>query len=199
MSLQEEIAAIIATHHDPSKRALPQVTKALRGAPLALRQDWAALRALYEDHLSKEEVLLFPAIEALERGDEAAVHHILGPIAQMHVEHGQLGAVEQRLRSQLDAAPGDAVGEGRAALLAFLDDLQAHAGREDEGLFKQALALAMQIPVEEVDLDELVGGMGGPMPAPVAEAPPRPPPQPQPPRAGKRSLLKRVVRRVLRG
>ncbi|RME26460.1 MAG: hypothetical protein D6798_06680, partial [Deltaproteobacteria bacterium] len=158
MSLQEEIAAIIATHHEPSREALPVVTAALRGAPLDLRQDWAALRALYEDHLGKEEVLLFPAIEALERGDESAVHHILGPIAQMHVEHGQLGAIEQRMRSRLDAA-----GEARAALLAFLDDLPVHAGREDDHLFRPALALAAGIPVEEVDLDDLVGGMGGPV------------------------------------
>ncbi len=195
MTLTDQVQAILQQHHEPAKQAMPAVTQALSAAPMPLRQDWAALRMLLTDHLGKEEILLFPAIEALERGDRSAVAHILGPIAQMHVEHGQLDALDQRLRAQLDQA-----GAARPALEAFLDDLVVHAGKEDDALFPGALALALEIPVDEVDLDALVGGVVGRGGEDVVSRPrvaARPAPAAAPPR--RRSLLRRVVKRVLDG
>ncbi|MCB9780277.1 MAG: hemerythrin domain-containing protein [Alphaproteobacteria bacterium] len=189
MDLIAEVDDILERHHRPAKAAMPALTAALAGAPPELRRDFAALAALLDAHLHKEEVILFPAIQALGRGDTDVGHHVLGPIAQMHVEHGQLHELEARLRAGLDRA-----GDATLALTAFLDDLALHAAREDETLFPHALARALDRPVAEIDLDELVAGVTGRADRASDPPPPRAarPTEPRSPRPAGR--LRRALR-----
>lgn|GEM_PF-2437345 len=185
MDVVAEAQEILLLHHVPTQALLPQVEAALRGAPVAVQAPARALCVLVRDHMFKEETFLFPSLPALVRGDSAAVHHLLGPLAQMHHEHRQIEALEAELRPRLPA-----LGPAGEPLRALLDDLAIHAHREDQGLFKEILSQVSGVPVAEVDLDELIaGGRAGAVaeeavaeeaaaeaPAASASASPRPPP-----------------------
>ncbi|MCK6502038.1 hemerythrin domain-containing protein [Myxococcota bacterium] len=135
MTLQARVQHVLDTHHALLHRELPRLDQALRAAPAPLRRAWTALSPLLRDHLHKEEVLLFPAILAVARGEAAAGCGILGPIRQMEHEHEQIRALEAELRALLPQAGAEA-----EALAALLDDLAVHAATEDDQVFPLALA-----------------------------------------------------------
>lgn len=120
------IQDILDTHHRYLYAHMPALDVALQGAPAALADPWRELVMTLEDHLNKEEEVLFPAMIGPheEAGD-------LEPIlAAMRAEHEQIRGIERALRSHAELA-----GPHEAALVALLDDLAVHADREDRELF----------------------------------------------------------------
>ncbi len=139
--------SILDTHHAYLHREMAPLTNALRGAPVDIRQHWAELAQVLEDHLMKEEVILFPSIQALAGGDQSTAMHVMGPIPQMKVDHANIRRLEAQLRADVPRA-----GAAGAALTALLDDLAEHARKEDEELFPAALALLPGTPdLEAID------------------------------------------------
>lgn len=147
---------VLDTHHALLHRELPALADALRVAPEAVRAPYTALRRLLDDHLWKEEQILFPAIFATCAGAGPGGCGLMGPIRQMGAEHVEIARLEALLRA---AAP--AAGAAADRLIALLDDLAAHARTEDEALFPAALALGQ-----------------GPSPAALPVPPPTPSPTP---------------------
>lgn len=98
----------------------------------------AALRSDLEQHMAKEEQILFPII-ANGRGMMAS-----GPIAVMEAEHEAAGAMLRRIRQLTDdfRLPEDACNTWRAlwhGLEAFEHDLHEHVHLENNVLFPRAL------------------------------------------------------------
>jgi len=108
-------------------------------------------------HLLKEENILFPYIEALERHKRegtplpAACFGVIGnPLRQMESEHAAVTGLLQRLRQATSnyVIPADACTSYRIALQALENlesDLLRHIHLENEVLFPQALALAQTV------------------------------------------------------
>ncbi|NOY28400.1 MAG: radical SAM protein [Oligoflexia bacterium] len=135
MKLDGLVDHILDTHHALLHRELPRLNAALVDAPDAVRQPWAALSSLMQDHMNKEELILFPAAKAVAAGDVDAGRELLGPIEQMRQDHHQIRRIEAELRDVADQA-----GPNAAAIIAVLDDLAVHAATEDDQLFPRALA-----------------------------------------------------------
>ena len=133
--------SILDTHHALLKRELPRLGAAFRTAPPALRVPFASLRALLDEHLWKEEQILFPMIFALADGETPDGCGVEGPITQMRFEHDRIRELEAELRVAASLAEGEAY-----ALRAMLDDLAEHARKEDEELFAEAMAVGAEPP-----------------------------------------------------
>lgn len=177
--------SILDTHHVFLHREMGPLTTALRSAPVEIRQHWAELAQVLEDHLMKEEVILFPSIQALARGDLSTAMHVLGPIPQMKVDHAHIHRLEALLRA--DAARA---GEAGPALLVLLDDLADHARKEDEVLFPAALALLPGTP----DLAAIDAAAEAELAQAARVRPPPRRPDPRPP--PRRSIGQRVLGRL---
>lgn len=177
---------VLDHHHTFLREQLPPLEAALArsDAPRELVRALAALRVFMDDHMMKEEHMLFPRIVALAAEPEGAAAEVEGPIRVMHQEHRSVAAMEHGLRTLLDRA-----GPHRDALTAVLDDLAAHAKLEDETIFAECLAREGVPEAERV-------------PPPWVPPPPRPPARAAPPPApapaaggGLRSRLKRLLGR----
>lgn len=118
---------ILDTHHAYLYEHMPALDQGLRAlpAPPALLQTWERLVSALESHLLAEEEVLFPAITEGEAG--GAAEDLSAPIRQMMAEHDQIRGFERTLRGLAPLA-----GPHEAALVALLDDLAVHAGREDQ-------------------------------------------------------------------
>jgi regulator of cell morphogenesis and NO signaling len=107
-----------------------------------------ALRADLEPHLRKEEVVLFPAIDALATGQrEFGFGSIGNPIRMMGLEHDRAGELLSDLRAATDrySVPMDACASYRSLYgrLAHLEaDTHEHIHKENNVLFPAAMALA---------------------------------------------------------
>lgn len=108
-SLGELIDHIIATYHEPLREELPRLqsmaSKAARvhgeKAPQLLRVE-ALIGDLAADlglHMQKEEMILFPAIRAVEAGNGRSPLALFAPIDVMEREHDQAGGVLSELRA----------------------------------------------------------------------------------------------------
>ncbi len=142
---------ILDTHHALLHAELPRLDAALVGQSRQVRAPFAHLRRVMDEHMMKEENILFPAILALAERGESSGCGVEGPILQMLAEHDEIRTLEWALRE----ASRDA-GVHEAALLAMLDDLSEHARTEDEELFPAALAL--MAPEGQVRAEELRRG-----------------------------------------
>lgn len=140
---------ILDTHHALTRRELAALALELAGAPAPLRAPFFHLHRLLESHMQKEEVILFPAISALARGEGISGCGVGGPIAQMRAEHDEIRTLEDALRN----ASRDA-GALESRLLALLDDLAEHAAKEDALLFPAALEMAMVATQPAIEADE---------------------------------------------
>jgi iron-sulfur cluster repair protein YtfE (RIC family) len=92
----------------------------------AFRRAWCGLSNVFQEHMAKEEHMLFPAILAGYTGLE-------GPVTVMQMEHEEIRRFEGELRRLSKVA-----GPHETRLLAFLDDLAEHSRIEDEELFPAA-------------------------------------------------------------
>jgi regulator of cell morphogenesis and NO signaling len=158
--LRELIDHIVGTHHEYLKRELgplaARVEKVHRvyneryGETLTgLPEVFAGVRSELELHLQKEEMILFPAIAALEAGSGPS-HTCFGSVAQpirmMEAEHDSAGAALARIRDITSnyAIPEYACVTYRsmiAGLQELEQDLHVHIHLENNILFPRAIAL----------------------------------------------------------
>jgi regulator of cell morphogenesis and NO signaling len=114
--LAELIQHIVGVHHEYLRRELPAVAMRLekvyrvyneRHGPTltGLPEVFATLRAELEEHLQKEEMILFPAIMAREHARVAQrpspampFRSVMGPIHVMEAEHESAGQALSKIR-----------------------------------------------------------------------------------------------------
>jgi len=148
--LRELIDHILSAFHGPLRHELPRLESLARqvleahGAedPATLEEvnsTFLGLKAEMEDHMAKEEQILFPMIE---RGQGFMAD---GPIAVMEQEHDSAQRALRRLRELTNdyEAPVEADGTWKAlchGLAALEESLHRHIHLENDILFPRALA-----------------------------------------------------------
>jgi regulator of cell morphogenesis and NO signaling len=151
---------VLSTHHVFVKRELPRLValmdKVNRVHGLThldsipeMARIWTRLAFEVEQHLTKEEEILFPMILALDQGRASSGHcgGVGVPIRVMEWEHEEHGKAFARLRVLANdyVPPPDACGSWRAlwsGLDEFEKDLHMHVHLENNVLFPKARALA---------------------------------------------------------
>jgi regulator of cell morphogenesis and NO signaling len=167
----ELIRHIVQTHHAYIRSELPRLVSlsnrvAAKHGPvhpeyIQVEERIAVLNTELLNHLSKEEIILFPYIESLERfssqgGDapHACFATVASPIQMMMSEHEAAGALLESMRTSTGGftPPANAcptlVGL-LDALDAFERDLHRHVHLENNLLFPLAVALEKQALVAE--------------------------------------------------
>jgi len=148
--LEQLIDHILVTYHEPLRAELPRLQKmanrvlAVHGDKMPdvlgeLQSVFSALRTELEEHMVKEEQILFPMITA-GMGKQAG-----GPVSVMEHEHASAGDALNRLRELTDdyQAPAGACTTWTAlwAGLAELEsELHLHIHLENNILFPRAMA-----------------------------------------------------------
>ena len=173
-SLAALTAHITDTHHVYMKEALPRLaglmTKVLeahgaRHPELAeTAAVYAGLQAELEEHLLKEEQVLFPLICRMEAAGEAVVFHcgsVQAPIGVMEHEHEHAGEALRRLRKLTDdyTPPADACMTYQAlldGLAAMEHDLHIHIHKENNILHPRAAGLESSLAAASAE-----AGKGG--------------------------------------
>jgi regulator of cell morphogenesis and NO signaling len=152
------IAHIIEQHHvfesAELKRLAPLADKVIRvhgGRHPELAEVGRLMRELTADllpHMQKEELVLFPAMRALETGERgrACFATIAQPLSVMLAEHEQVGQLLRDLERVSDryTPPDNACGSYRAlyeGLAELQADVHRHIYLENELLFPRASAL----------------------------------------------------------
>lgn len=156
------IAHIIEQHHvfesAELRRLAPLADKVIRvhgGRHPELAEVGRLMRELTGDllpHMQKEEIVLFPAMRALESGEHgrACFATLAQPLSVMLAEHEQVGQLLRDLERVTDryTPPANACGSYRA-LYEGLGELQADVHRhmylENELLFPRATALEVAL------------------------------------------------------
>jgi regulator of cell morphogenesis and NO signaling len=162
--LRELIAHIVEQHHEYLRRELPQIENRLgsalekhgdrdRGTLGPLANVFAGLKAELEQHMRKEEIILFPFIERTERCFEDGMPMtpppfgtVRNPIRMMEHEHDSaLDALEEMRRlTKGYQLPGEACGTYQAlykGLAELESDLCTHIRLENDILFPRAQAM----------------------------------------------------------
>jgi regulator of cell morphogenesis and NO signaling len=160
MTLTQLADHIEATHHAFLSSELPRLTEMVRKVASVHGTHYPWLIELstvfngfvheLNDHMQKEERVLFPMIRALEQGDVAATAHCGGlsnPIRAMEHEHDSAGAAMETMRGLSDGyrPPEGACNTFRAMLDALGElerDMHQHVHKENNVLFPRAEALA---------------------------------------------------------
>ena len=102
--------------------------------PEGLTSELMCLAAAVEDHMAKEERILFPAMRA---GVGSGLEHPIAVMRADHDDHAQEVALIRRLTADL-TPPDHACGSWRALYAGtgrLLDDLEAHIALENNVLF----------------------------------------------------------------
>lgn len=134
MTPPELVQHILSTHHELLRRELPRLSNALAvDGPDELASGFRQFEAYMMTHMAKEEQILFPSILELCRGGGAGC--LRGAMIQMNYEHEVIEKLELGLR---DLALGT---RHETDIAALLDDLEVHAGLEDDVLFPAVRAL----------------------------------------------------------
>lgn len=99
-----------------------------------------------EDHMGKEEQILFPAIERMDTDGGVGNGSLEGPVSVMLREHDDVGAALAKLRELTNgfAPPVEACNTYRALFAGLADlevDLHKHIHLENSVLFPQAMAM----------------------------------------------------------
>ncbi|MFP5204758.1 MAG: iron-sulfur cluster repair di-iron protein [Acidobacteriota bacterium] len=161
-SLTELSRHIVAAHHEYCRRELPRLAVLAarvvqrhgdtRSELVEIQAKLAALDAELTQHFTKEEMILFPAIAALEQKGigHAQFARLDGPISVMMREHDAAGLLLAEMRDlsgEFTPPPGacptyHAFYQG---LREFEADLHQHIHLENNVLFPRALALAAQL------------------------------------------------------
>lgn len=157
-SLEELQQYILDTHHVFTRQAMETVNVlsekvARRHGPnhpevLRVREIVVALINDLEPHMMKEEVVLFPYVAAMERGEQPS--HCFGtvknPVRMMMMEHDAVGGLLRDLREATSgyALPEDACLSFRALyerLTELEEDLHKHIHLENNVHFPRAVAM----------------------------------------------------------
>jgi regulator of cell morphogenesis and NO signaling len=150
VDLRELIAHIETTFHRPLREELPRLEAMARKVHAAhgekepetldeLVRVVTGLRAELEDHMQKEEVILFPLIRSGQGKDVGA------PVKVMEHEHEEAGDALRRIRELTDdyTVPEGACTTWRAlwdGLRELEEDMHQHIHLENNVLFPRALA-----------------------------------------------------------
>ena len=151
---------IVSTHHDRTRRELPQILYYLakvsskhgdrHGELIKIFEKFSELRDEMVMHMQKEESILFPRIKKLEEAHQNSQRHAFSlqiPINVMEDEHEHAGNLFKEIRSLSDnyTPPADACTTYRlsfAALQALEADLHQHIHLENNILFPRAIKLS---------------------------------------------------------
>jgi regulator of cell morphogenesis and NO signaling len=161
ISLSELADYIVSTHHAFTKRELPQIFAYLEKVSSKhgerhpelhqIFETFSHLKEEMEQHMKKEELILFPKIKELERDVEQSPPNmnIQAPITVMEDEHEHAGKCLEQIRqlSSHYTPPADACTTYRlsfAALEAFEKDLHQHVHLENNILFPKAIEMYYQ-------------------------------------------------------
>jgi regulator of cell morphogenesis and NO signaling len=150
-------------HHQYVRNVIPRLRGLLakvRDKHGSTHSEIAEIEGLFEDvahemlmHMQKEEQILFPYIEALERSSNGGgaleppfFHTVRNPIQAMMQEHDAAGELVRQIRKASNAyqAPADACTTFKAAyqeLHQFEEDLHLHVHLENNILFPRAVEL----------------------------------------------------------
>ncbi|WP_394130153.1 hemerythrin domain-containing protein [Shewanella maritima] len=159
LSLTQLIDHIEATHHQYVRKTAPMLLEYISTLVEVHSDEHPELtnlsmwvNALVEDlmpHLMKEEQILFPAIKAMETGNQvnSCFGHIGNPITAMEHEHHHATDILNKLRELTDnyQAPESACKTWKLCyqtLAEFEADLLAHIDIENNQLFTRTLAQA---------------------------------------------------------
>ncbi|MDR3793105.1 MAG: iron-sulfur cluster repair di-iron protein [Terracidiphilus sp.] len=162
-SLTEIITEIVNTHHAyvrselPRLRAMSEKVVAKHGSAhaevLSIDRMLGSLAEELLQHLSKEELILFPYIEKLERSvnsgnalPHACFASVASPIQAMIYEHESAGELTRQMRATANGytTPADACATFvglYVGLDAFERDLHLHIHRENNLLFPRAVEM----------------------------------------------------------
>ncbi len=163
LSLSALISHIVATHHAHVKKMVPvllthtQKVAAVHGANhpevVGIARVFEAIAAELQEHMAKEEEVLFPYIDMLEAASERneqcarpAFGTVRNPIRMMEVEHRAAGDQLYEIRSLSSnyTPPADACTTYKVTyqeLQEFEMDLHQHVHLENSILFPKAVAL----------------------------------------------------------
>jgi regulator of cell morphogenesis and NO signaling len=164
MSLTELATYIVSTHHQYVKRESPQILAYLhkiaskhgdRHPELAdIYENFLALKQELDQHMFKEENILFPRISEIEKASTEKNSHInmnylAAPVSVMEHEHDSAGNFLREIRDLTNEfnPPVDACTTYRLAfalLQAFELDLHQHIHLENNILFPKAIELLQQ-------------------------------------------------------
>jgi len=162
MSLTELAGYIVSKHHAYVKAEMPQIFAYLQRVATKHGDRHPEMRKVFElfselksdmeEHMDKEELILFPRIEAAEDGASEKktanmnVFYVQHPIQIMEEDHEKAGEVMAEIRRLTSnyTPPNDACTTYRvsfAALQAFESDLHRHVHLENNVLFPKAIEL----------------------------------------------------------
>lgn len=166
LSLSQLTDNIVNTHHVYVKKEMPQILAYLQRVAskhggrhpemLKVFELFASLKEEMDEHMQKEEIILFPRIKEMERqinsGTEVkfSLNYLQSPVNIMEQEHDHAGSIMTEIKdltSQYNP-PADACTTYRlsfAALDAFEKDLHHHVHLENNILFPKAIGLFKQI------------------------------------------------------
>ncbi len=162
-SLNALIDHIVARHHEYLRQSLPRIGDLMQTVLKAhganhpdlagVSEQFQALRAELENHLLKEEGILFPMIQSMEVTrslDDVHCGSVANPITVMEHEHDNAGNALRNLRAWTNEyqPPADACPTYRALLtdLANLEqDLHEHIHMENNLLHPRAVALEARL------------------------------------------------------
>lgn len=154
---------IVSTHHAYLREALPRLSAMGKkveqahgerhGEIAECQQIYQRMRDELESHMLKEEQILFPAIQHLEKSrsvDAVSFGSIRGPITMMEQEHQSTGDAFRQLRRLTDdfSPPEDACNTWRAwlgGLMEMESDLRWHIHKENNILFPRAARLEEEL------------------------------------------------------
>jgi regulator of cell morphogenesis and NO signaling len=158
MSLTELAEYIVRVHHTYVKLNLPQIFNYIlrvaskHGDNFPYMKEvyllFAELKEEFEQHMVKEEKILFPRIKLLElnAAENTNASYLQGPIDLMEEDHDRAGMIMQKIRELTNnyTAPEQACTTFRLtldSLKAFEEDLHQHVHLENNILFPKALQL----------------------------------------------------------
>jgi regulator of cell morphogenesis and NO signaling len=162
MSLTELAEYIVRVHHTYVKLNMPQIMGYLVRVAAKHGDHFPYMKQVYllfgelmqemEQHMQKEEQVLFPRIKLLDlQGvNKGNPEYFRSPITVMEHEHDHAGTIMQTIRELTNdyKAPDQACTTFRlslASLKAFSEDLHKHVHLENNILFPKALELSTSI------------------------------------------------------
>ena len=159
-SLQSLTSHIFKAYHEPLREQLQYVSKLAAKVArvhgethpemLAVERLFAVFKEELESHMQKEEMVLFPAIVSMEKGEAASSfgcgHNLQMPVMVMMQEHEQAGQMLEQFRMLTNGytPPADACHSFKVLLFLLQtieSDLHIHVHKENNILFPRALAL----------------------------------------------------------
>lgn len=167
----EVIRHIVATHHEYVKAELPRLLPmaekvAAKHGPVhpvytQINRQLKELATELMNHLTKEELILFPYVEALDafrnsggNAPHACFSTVASPIQMMETEHEAAGSLLDQMRSATaNFTPGEGACPTTVGLLDGLDaferDLHRHIHLENNLLFPMAIAMEKELAVAQ--------------------------------------------------